>query len=201
MTPTEIREAFGNYIDQWTTGRANDVDFWINEGIRAYVKMLLSPQVYGTEKTQRITEDLAPLILFEKEMVNSAGVITRPDDMYELLPHGIFVTALGTQYIARKRSMDWYFANRFEPLTKPLFVRERVIYLQYEDKFKVLPEANMAVKMTYVKKWLPFSNENTIPLEERCHDDVTKVAAAKYLLAINNQEGGKILMEQVFMES
>jgi hypothetical protein len=212
MTPQETIDAFQHYIDQFTTARAPSIDFWINEAIESFIKTRshsLIQKSFGFQTNQRIRDELDEIVRFNVTGVYVDGILDYPADCYQLLANSIGCqTAVQATkevpYIqARARTWDWYFANQRNPFVKPAYKEGRLIYIESDAGIHIFPGIVFnEVVLSYIKEWVPFdlALENPIPLSENSHQEITRLAGAKYLLSIQNFEGAKALMAQNFQE-
>lgn len=213
MTAAETIEAFQNYIDQFSTARSGNDDFWINEAIESFIKQRLnvsSPLPNGGfQITQRVRDDLSKVVKIDEPVSYSNGIVTVPDTVYEIIPSSLGLQNSQTihqenKYIyARPRAWDWYYSNRSNPFTKPILKEGRAIYLESDLGLKVFPAIEYdKVILSFIKKWEKFSLEDNveIPLKDKTHQEITRLAAFKYLVSVGNMEGAKDLLQQNIME-
>lgn len=207
MTVAETRNAFGYYIDEYGTARAQNPDFWINEGIEAFVKMRLKPTEQGLDETgfeitQRIKDDLQNLVVVGATTTYASGVVAKPTTCYELIPHSILLGLVSTNQIyARSRTWGWYQANKKNSFKKPIFKDGRLIYIESSTGYNIFPVlAYQQISVSFIRKWLPFAEAQVIELHEKTHKEITRLAAAKYLASVNNYDGAKNLLSQNLVE-
>jgi len=210
MTVQETKNAFGQFIDEFTTARVQNVNFWINEGIEAFVKMRLTPEMEAATKSgfqvnQRVRDDLANIIKLDFTGTYADGIITRPEDCYELLPHSIRLgdVASSDTYVinARARTWGWFNANIKNAFTKPQFLEGRLIYIEDKTGFRIYPiRPYLYVRLSYVEIWAPFSDDQVIVLHQKTHTEIVRLAAAKYLTSVNNYVAAKNLLSQNAIE-
>lgn len=213
MNAIETIDAFRNYIDQYTTARSADDDFWINEAITSFIKQRLNIQSQypnsGFQISQRVRDDLSKVISIDNELIYENGKADFPENCFELIPDSLGVQNTEiekTEYkfiYARPRTWAWFYSNNSNPFSKPKLKKGRVIYIESEDKINIFPNLQYTkVIVSYIKKWEKFSlNDNIeIALHWKTHQEITRLAAAKYLISIGNNEGAKNLLQQSVME-
>ena len=213
MTAAETQEAFLHYIDQYTTSRPEDVDFWVNQGIIFYIKSKVDPGIdypnRGFQLNQRVRDDLSNVIRVGVTLAYVNGIADYPNDFYMLIPHSVSCTNADQSikkvpYIrARARSWDWLYANELNPFCSPEFKNERLVYIESEEGIHLKPSlVYTEVKADYIKTWPKFETvgDVRIPLKVATHEEVTKLAASKYLTSIHNFKAAEELMKQVISE-
>src|SRR6056297_1781940 len=130
MTAAETVAAFKNNIDQFSTARANDIDYWINQGIEAFVKDRLSfnkGNTRGFQANQRVRDELDEIVKFNVTGVYSNGVLEYPAAAYELIANSIRCQTTEqaskepAYIIARARDWDWYNSHQTDPFVKPAY--------------------------------------------------------------------------------
>jgi hypothetical protein len=208
MTVAETIASFKNNIDQYSTARAGDIDYWINQGIEGFVKDRLSPLMkknHSFQSNQRIRDDLSDIVKFNVTGSYTNGVLTRPTEAYEIIANSIGCQTTEQEkkeikYIyARARTWDWYFASNRDPFIKPVYKAKRLIYIESDDGIYLFPNLDYdAVVLSYIEIWVPFSEsgDTPIPLHEKTHSEITRLSAAKYLLSIGNDTGANSLLMQ-----
>jgi len=215
MTAAETIAAFKNFIDQYTTARAPDPDFWINQGIEAFVKIRLKNDAKnpssGFQINQKVRDDLSNLIESGKILsyTSSTGIAVYPTDCYQVIPNSIGCSTTETEIkenthiYARARDWDWIFANQGNPHVKPKFKSSRLAYVESDDGITILPKLSYTeVVMTYIKVWAVFSLSSNVPisLRDKTHTEITRIAASKYLTSLSNFDGAKEIYAQNIIE-
>lgn len=215
MTAPETIKAFKSYIDQYSTARSEDDDLWINEAITSFIKQRLNIDSQfpnsGFQITQRVRDDLSSVISIDNEMTYSNGKATFNEDYFEIIPDSIGVQNTDiakTEYkflYARPRTWAWFYANNGNPFSKPKIKKGRIIYIESDDGINIFPPAQYTkVIVSYIKKWNKFDSVSTetvpIALHWKTHQEITRLAAAKYLISIGNEQGAKNLLQQSAME-
>jgi len=208
MTAAQTVQAFKNNIDQFSTARANDIDYWINEGIEAFVKDRLSPDkgnTQGFQANQRARDELDEIVKFNVTGVYSNGVLEYPALAYEIIANSIRcqtteqASKQPAHITARARSWDWYNSYQTDPFVKPLYKKGRLAYIESDDGIYIFPNLDYdEVLLSYIKNWTPFNldNDDPIPLKAKTHSEIARWAAAKYLFSIGNNDGAKTLLMQ-----
>lgn len=212
MTAQETIDAFKHYIDQFTTARAPNIDFWINEAIEGFIvdrSSHLFAQPYGFQSNQRIRDDLSEVIRFNVTASYLNGIVDYPEDCYQVIPNSIGCQTSQqankeVKYVyARARTWDWYYSHINDPFVKPLYKEGRLSYIESDDGIYIFPAGDYDdVVMSYIKNWEKFDLEldQPIPLRLKTHISITRLAAAKYLISIGNEKGAKELMAQNMQE-
>lgn len=208
MTYTETVAAFKGYIDQYTTGRAKDVDLWINEAIESYVKMRIgnnpAAPINHFESNQRVRDDLATLAVIDAPVPIVINEITYPANCYELIANTVKVTAEGVgQIVAIAKSIGWINANLKSSFFGPKAQEGRLYYTENDGKIYLFPvQTYTTAKVSYIKTWAKFAASGSvpIPLASKTHQAITKLAAAKYLRSVNNFDAAQQLWQDEMIE-